>query len=291
MGGPFLPGSAERADRTGCPAHARPRATVGGGRTPLGSAPRGSLHSPSTRRAHCVCRCCDSPRPMYYIPLLVELRPQRHDPGRSEHGGTALPATGCVGSTPRRGHRFLCQATPRLRAWVPIDETPTRTPQVSSGVRALTSRSTGPVKIPAHARLAAHFTPASAGGSNGTAEPRNWASRGKVLRSDATDTTAAQSSWLVSLQPLHTPLLDIRAGQRANESGQHDGGTPTSYRIPRGRRSRQQALPHLCRSQACDLRSERPAHSPYLNTPIGYTTRPLTRRFRRSGALSARGGR
>jgi hypothetical protein len=144
----------------------------------------------------------------------------------------------------------LAQSTSGARP-VPQAEPPPRTPQVSSGVRALTSRSSGPVKIPAHTRLAAQFTPTAAGGPNGTAQPRNWASSGKVgARHDRHH--RCSSRWLVSLQPLHTPLLDIRAGQRPDESGQHDGWDPTSYRITHRRRTRPCDLTRLRRSQACD---------------------------------------
>jgi len=48
----------------------------------------------------------------------------------------------------------------------------------------------------------------------------------------------AQSRWLVSLQPLHTPIPGIPADQRTEVSGQHLARTPTSPRIPHGSRHR-----------------------------------------------------
>jgi len=63
---------------------------------------------------------------------------------------------------------------------VPQHERLARTPQVRRCAREDMPQSTRPVKIPTDARLTAQFTPAWRAHQSGTAQPRNWASGGKV---------------------------------------------------------------------------------------------------------------
>ena len=65
-----------------------------------------------------------------------------------------------------------------------------------------------------------------AGASNRTAQPQNPASIRRDFRPDTADITAAQTRWLVSPSPLHTPTLANRADQHADESDEHGGINP-----------------------------------------------------------------
>jgi hypothetical protein len=62
---------------------------------------------------------------------------------------------------------------------------------------------------------------------------------------------AINTAW-AQLAAISADLVILTSAQRADESGQHADGTPTSYRITHRRQTRPCTLTRLRRSQACN---------------------------------------
>jgi hypothetical protein len=86
--------------------------------------------------------------------------------------------------------------------------------------------------------------------------------------------------------PSASPQVSVRTSPASTVAR-----TQTSARIPHGPRRRPSALPRLRRSQACGRWPCWPTHPRGFGYPHRVHERAPNRRFRRSGALSARGGR
>ena len=169
------------------------------------------------------------------------------------------------------------------------------TPCENAAGQALCTRRRAPEHPPgedSHRRTSYGAVHASLAGASKRDRPTTeLGQRWEGFRSDTTDTTAVQLRWLVSLKSLHTPLLGICSGQRPDESDQHGDA---SLNLPaHSRRTSTMAVrqTHLRWSQACGRWLLRPTYALCFGYPHRVHEEAPNRRFRRSGALRARGGR